>query len=299
MKILITGAHGFLGGRISEFLKKQKNFKLILLSRKDGAGVKKVNLKSRKSLEKLFKGVDVVINCIGYDINSSVDKNKTNYVNSSIPTLIYEISKKAKVKYFFYISTYHIYNLKKKIDEKSKTISKNLYTRSKILGEKEILKKIGQTKVIVLRLCNLFGYPRYPNKNSKKLLINYLLSKIAKEKKIIIKSKYDEYRYYSSMETFNEYLLRILKNLDKIQTTRKYTVFNYFTERCFNISQLVNFLNRKNLFGKKQIQIQYKHKVLIKRKHFLFTSIYKKYLPKKDLNFFKEIKNTYKYYRNY
>ena len=63
-----------------------------------------------------------------------------------------------------------------------------------------------KTKIIILRLCNLFGYPVTENKNYNNLLINYILQNIAKNKTISIKSRYDEYRYYSSITMFNEFL---------------------------------------------------------------------------------------------
>ena len=52
-----------------------------------------------------------------------------------------------------------------------------------------------------------------------------------------IKSKYDEYRHYSSMETFNFYLHKILKNLRKIKLDKGYVIYNYFTDKG-QISQL-------------------------------------------------------------
>ena len=86
-------------------------------------------------------------------MNKSINKSETNFVNSSIPSLIYNISNKAGVKYFFYISTYHIYDFTKKINENSNIIPKKfIYTRSKILGEKKYLKtlkkKISNFKVM-------------------------------------------------------------------------------------------------------------------------------------------------------
>ena len=95
MKILITGTRGFLGGRIASFLNKKSGFNLVSLSRNKKFDLKK-RLKKKKNLEKLFKGVDVVINCIGHDMNKSINKSETNFVNSSIPSLIYNISNKAE-----------------------------------------------------------------------------------------------------------------------------------------------------------------------------------------------------------
>ena len=82
----------------------------------------------------------------------------------------------------------------------------------------------------------MFGYPVTENKNCNNLLINYILQNIAKNKTISIKSRYDEYRYYSSITMFNEFLLKILKNLNKIKFINRVKTFNYFVEKCCNIS---------------------------------------------------------------
>ena len=99
---------------------------------------------------------------------------------------------------------------------KIQILFQKIYTREvKFWEKKKYLKTLKKQKLVILRLCNLFGYPVYPNKNSNKLLLNYIISRIAQKKTIKIKSKYDEYRHYSSMETFNFYLHKILKNLKK------------------------------------------------------------------------------------
>ena len=202
------------------------------------------------------------------------------------------------MKYFFYISTYHIYDFKKKkINENSNLIKKNLYTESKILGEKKIKFQKDKTKIIILRLCNLFGYPVTENKNCNNLLINYILQNIAKNKTISIKSRYDEYRYYSSITMFNEFLLKILKNLNKIKFINRVKTFNYFVEKCCNISGLLNTVQEK-IFPNKIIKVKFKHKNLIKKDKFILKSINKKFLPNKDKYFKDEIIKTFNYYKN-
>ena len=79
----------------------------------------------------------------------------------------------------------------------------------------------------------MFGYPVTENKNCNNLLINYIVQNIAKNKTISIKSRYDEYRYYSSMKMFNVFLIKILKNLNKIKFINRIKIYNYFVEKCF------------------------------------------------------------------
>lgn len=294
MRILITGSSGFLGGRISKFLKENK-YKIISLNRKKNFPI---NKKSKKKIEKICKKVDVVINCIGKDIHTSKNRKKTIISNSEIPDLIYSAGNNAGVKYFIFISTYHIYDLsQKKINENSKLLKKNLYTETKILGEKKIKSQKGKTKIIILRLCNLFGYPITQNKNCSNLLINYIIKKVAENKTISIKSRYNEYRYYSSMKMFNVFLIKILKNLNKINFKNRMKIYNYSVGQCFNILELLDILQKK-IFPNKIIKLKFKYKNLIKKEKFLLTSLHKNFLPIKDKFFTHEILQTYNYYKN-
>ena len=293
MKVLVTGSRGFLGGRIFKFL-KEKNFKVISLNRKKNSSI---NFKSKKKIEKTCKGVDVIINCIGKDINTSKNRKETIFANSEIPDIIYKAGSNSGVKYFLYISTYHVYDFStKKINENSNLIKKNLYTESKILGEKKIINNKNKTKIIILRLCNLFGYPIFKNKNCEKLLLNYIIKNIAKKKPIIINSQYDDFRYYSSMEMFNFYLMKILKNLNNKKFSKNEKILNYFTDKCYKISDLIEFINRKKIFKSTSI-IKYKYKKLKKKKKFKLLSLGTNFLPKRDKYFLNEFMKTYNYYK--
>ena len=61
------------------------------------------------------------------------------------------------------------------INENSKIEITNNYNKSKILCEKSLKKKIKNTKLIIIRSCNLFGFPLNNSQNCWKLLINSLI----------------------------------------------------------------------------------------------------------------------------
>ena len=120
MNILITGSRGFVGGRLSTFLVK-KGYKVTKLSRYNKQGFKKINWNSDKQLAKVCRGKDVLINCLGVDINHANDFKKANLVNSFLPKKLLSIADKQGVKYFIFLSTYHVYDLREKqINEYSK-----------------------------------------------------------------------------------------------------------------------------------------------------------------------------------
>ena len=93
-------------------------------------------------------------------------------------------AKKNNVKLFIFLSTFHVYAMKSgQIFENAKLNRKSNYTLSKIKGETNVLKENSKTtKVLVLRICNLFGYPYFKNKNCWRLLINSAIKDLIEKK---------------------------------------------------------------------------------------------------------------------
>lgn len=112
MKVLLVGASGFVGGRLSDYLQK-KNLNIINVSRQKKFNFLRINWNSEKNINNLCKNVDVVINCSGLDIHGSKNKNKTFKANSQNPLKLLKAANLKGVKLFIHITTYAIY--KKKI----------------------------------------------------------------------------------------------------------------------------------------------------------------------------------------
>ena len=252
MNILIAGANGLVGGRLSSFLSK-KGFNKTKLSRKKKKGFKKIDWRSDQQIIKACRGQDVIINCLGVDINNANNYKKAYLVNSILPKKIFSIANNQGVKYFIFLSTYHVYDLSlKKINENSKIKQSNNYNKSKINSERNLLDYKKKTKLIIIRPCNLFGYPIYENKNCWKLLINELCRKLAFNKKIIIRAKFDEYRAYSSIESFNHYILGLLKKKKIIKFKNNNYISNYTSNFNLRISDVIQILFK--LFNKERMK---------------------------------------------
>jgi len=289
-KVLITGATGLVGGRLNQFLSK-KGISITKTSRSK-RNFSKINWYSKNNLESLCKGKDVVVNCAGTDANNSNNLSKTKRINSDFPFKLFNAANKNKVKLFIFLSTYHVYNFGKykTINEKSKTKLKNNYTASKILGEKKLLNyKRNYTKVIVIRSCNLFGYPIYKTKNCWKLIINSMVKKIALNKKFIVKSKTNEYRYYSSVKNFCYFIFFLIKSYKKINFKKNKKILNFSSNFNLTITDLSKIITRK--LKKPENLVKFKFKKLNKTKKKLFRSLYqKKIYNNQDRFFFEEIK---------
>ena len=128
MNILITGGTGYLGGRLTSYLKRVDQNKISVISRKkcaENSNVNfiKINWKINDQLSDACRDIDTIVHLAGmnsYDCNKNLNKAIATNVNNTINLL--KIAEKCDVKQFIYLSTIHVYgaNLSGTIDEKTK-----------------------------------------------------------------------------------------------------------------------------------------------------------------------------------
>ena len=295
MNILITGSRGFVGGRLSSFLMK-KGFKVTKLSRYKKKGFNKIDWKSDKQIAKVCRGQDVIINCLGVDINHANDYKKAHLVNSFLPNKLLSIADDQGVKYFIFLSTYHVYDPREKqINENSKIKQTNNYNKSKIKGERNLLDYEKKTKLIIIRPCNLFGRPIYQNKNCWRLLVNELSKKLALNKKITIRAKFNEYRAYSSIESFSNFILTLLRKKKTIKFKNNNFITNYTSNFNLRITDVIRILFE--IFKKEKKQMV---RLTKKLKNIPYKKVYlslnqKKISSKIDKFFYKELNDLREY----
>ncbi len=287
MKIVITGANGLIGGRISLFLKNKKaNIKKLL--RKD---------LTEKKLKTYLHNVDVIINCIGLDKNHSKNLNQALSANLKIPYKIFKIANKLKVKYFIHLSSFHIYDpYLKKINEKSKLKIKDNYSKTKILCDKKLLRFKKDTKLIIVRPCNLFGYPVSKNIKCWKLLINNIIKNLSENKIFRVKSNIDQFRYYSSIQSFCVFMNNLIKKRLKIKFSNNNFIVNYTSNYNLSIKQLITIILKK--LKKRENLIQFKNKKMLKGLKRSYLSIHqKKFSNLNDKYFLTEIEHLKNYFK--
>ena len=183
MKVLVTGATGFLGQRTCEILKKDFNH-LSGLGRNEKKGREllnkgvhflKADLTDYKKMESIVNGFDHIVHCGG--LSSPWGKRKDFLeVNYQASSNLAQLAQKYKIKKFILISSPSVYHSSKdlldiKESDPIATRPLNDYIESKIKAEKSVLENF--PNAIILRPRAIIGpgdeaiFPRLIRANNK------------------------------------------------------------------------------------------------------------------------------------
>ncbi|MBU43875.1 MAG: hypothetical protein CMN76_11695 [Spirochaetaceae bacterium] len=199
MRILVTGASGYIAGRLLEYLNATTSATLVAASRKPkqttGAHNTMVDLdySSLKSLREACQGVEVIIHLAGTDARSSAaDPAGAFQVNAVNTGRLIEAAVAEKVSRFLYLSTFHVYGSHQGpiIREGDCLRNSHPYAASHRAGE-EILGRYleeGSIGGCSVRLSNSFGLPANESSSCWTLVANDLARQIALNGKMEIQS---------------------------------------------------------------------------------------------------------------
>jgi len=172
MRILITGANGFIGSNLVNFF--SKNHRLLLITRSNNKLLNHLVLDYKdmfseegKKIIKNFAPTHI-IHCAAL-AHENIRRNKRNLkfikkINVDFPIKLYLFGNSIGVEKFIFLSSIgvHIRNgqSKKVINENSEILFNNLYTNSKIEAEMKLKKKSKKrnTILIILRPAMVYGF---------------------------------------------------------------------------------------------------------------------------------------------
>lgn len=267
MKILITGAAGFIGFGIAKYLlnssnvtiigidslnnyysKKLKKDRIKELSKYEKFSFFHVNILDKKNLEKIIKikKINLVINLaaqagVRYSLkkpNEFVENNIQGFYN------IIDISKKYKIKKIIYASSSSIYGDSKKfpLKEVQMVKPKNIYSLSKKINEEmaEVFSNQYKISFIGLRFFTVYGEWGRPDM----FLMKYLTSSYDKKFNFYL----NNYGKHTRDFTYILDVSRIISKLVFSKKKFKHEIFNICSNKPIKLTDIIkkiNFLTQK------------------------------------------------------
>ena len=167
MRILISGKNSYISRKIFNFLKKNKNFEISLISVRHNSDFNNISL----------NGVDIFIH-LGSLVHKKENKySYLDYYNSNVKLTksLIDLSIKNNVKHFIYFSSMSVFGNSKVINNDTVPIPKSKYGKSKLEAEKYLLSLNGiKTKISIIRPPVVFGRQAPGNPKLLEVLSKYL-----------------------------------------------------------------------------------------------------------------------------
>ncbi len=185
MKVLLTGATGFIGKKLIDLLSSNNDIEITVSTRRDdykNNKVKNIIVQEINSISEwdYLENIDIVIHLAAtqHIIKTKTNINTFKELNIDGTKRLIDYSIKNKIKKFIYLSTVQVHgdftNRFESINENSPYNPQSDYARSKIAAEEYIIRKFlnfCETKFIIIRSPLIYGKGVKGNlKSLKKLL---------------------------------------------------------------------------------------------------------------------------------
>jgi UDP-glucose 4-epimerase len=256
MQILVTGAFGFLGGRIAQSLSNSANTVILGSGRELNSpewlpDVRTVQMKweNQSSLQKICKGIDVIIHCAGVNAqDSQLDPVNALKYNGLYTSSLVEAAKESNVSTFIYLSTAHVYSnpLEGTITDSKCPGNLHPYATSHLAGEQSVLYAGLNSNMtgIVLRLSNCFGKPVHKEANCWMLLVNDLCRQAVEEKSLTLRSNGKQLRDFISIKSLCEQIEFLLISKD-VQSDTNSFVLNVSSGVSMQVSDMAGLIQKR------------------------------------------------------
>jgi len=274
MKIIITGADGFIGSHLSNAL-IDKNFNVLNLVKKNLSNTKK-NFKIKKihrstNWSNVFNNYDILIHCAGISSNKNLksknDIDNLYEINTYCLENLIDAALSSGIKKIIFFSTFKIMNNKNDFKNEGFSLRKKFdyYSHSKLLAEEILINKAKKykNKIIILRIPAVYGSNM---KGGLQLITNLIRKKIPLPFKFInnkksflgIKNLKELILYLCSKpdKKYNKYLFHIadIEIISTLQLINK--ISKYLNMKCFIFyfpKKIIKFFSK--IFGFNDIYV--------------------------------------------
>lgn len=217
-KILITGAAGFIGRQLSDFLEKKKietvdiddlSVKPVLKPKKKLIKMKVENI-SESFLKK--KNIKTIIHLAAKkSVDQSFYKLNNSIENYSMTIKLLTNASKSGVNKFFNASTCEIFGFqKKKLDEKSKFIPHSPYAVSKVANE--YLCDLYLMKQSKMKITSLIFFNTYGPTEGRDAVIPKFVNALKQKKPIYLEGNGKQARDFTYIDDTINALYKIIKS---------------------------------------------------------------------------------------
>ena len=254
MNILITGASGFLGGRLSEHLFQCGHNISLGVRKKESlpldtkfGSIREIDWRNKKSIQNACLEINCVIHCAAMNAADSQSTPLDSLAFNAGSTInLMNAANNAGVDKIIYLSTIHVYGkgLLGEVDEFTLPIPIHPYAISKKTAEDYLIAKNFQSgpKSIILRLSNCFGISKNLNESYLKLFVHDICRQAVLHNSIQIKSDYNFARNYITASDFCNTLERLI-GLKSNES--KANIYN-LGDRMLSLEQMLGLI-KKNL----------------------------------------------------
>lgn len=201
MRIIVTGAKGYLSSKIVQYFRSQNSYEIQQIS-------------VRSDVEPaLVQGVDAVIHVAGLTPRKGINDEEFYAVNTERTRQLFECCEKAGVQHFIYISTMAVYgDTLRTIGDNPITLSSACanpaaYGNSKLKAEAAIRELAKHTKWTVLRVPSLYDENR----------LNYfdMYKMIAEHMPVLPRMTFCTRRSLLNIDNLCELLLKVVQNTEE------------------------------------------------------------------------------------
>jgi UDP-glucose 4-epimerase len=221
-KILITGAFGYVGGRLAVHLNRQSfsiklgtRLKRTIPSWLPEAEISIIDLFDIESIEKAVEDVFAVIHLSALnEIDSLKDPKEAILINTIGTYNLLNVCISKGIEQFIYFSTAHVYGspLKGHITEDTLTKPIHPYSITHRSSEDFVFasNQQGKIKGIVVRLSNSFGAPISPDVNRWTLLVNDLCKQLVEKRQMTLLTSGIQKRDFITLDDVNRAVVHLI-----------------------------------------------------------------------------------------